>query len=70
MPDFLGRAAARGTAFTLGAQGGRFVLQFGSVVVLARLLTPDDFGLIAMVTAVIGISDLVRDFGLSSASSR
>lgn len=64
----LGDTAARGTGMTLLTQGARAVLQFGSVVVLARLLTPDDFGLIAMVTAVIGISDLVRDFGLSSAS--
>jgi PST family polysaccharide transporter len=38
------------------------------VVVLARLLTPGDFGLVAMVTAVIGVADLVRDFGLSSAA--
>lgn len=38
------------------------------MVVLARLLDPVDFGLVAMVTAVIGLADLVRDFGLSSAA--
>jgi polysaccharide transporter, PST family len=32
------------------------------------LLTPADFGLVAMVTAVIGVADLLRDFGLSSAA--
>ena len=64
----LGRAAARGTAVTLGAQGGRFALQIGSLVVLARLLTPEAFGLVAMATSVLGVAELVRDFGLSSAA--
>ena len=64
----LGDAAARGTGVTLATQATRALLQFGSVVVLARLLTPEDFGLVAMVTAVVGIADLLRDFGLSSAA--
>ncbi len=64
----LADAAARGTGATLLTQAVRAVLQFGSVVVVARLLTPEDFGLIAMVAAVIGIADLVRDFGLSTAA--
>ena len=64
----LGRAAARGTAVTLGAQAGRFALQIGSLVVLARLLTPEAFGLVAMATSVLGVAELVRDFGLSSAA--
>jgi PST family polysaccharide transporter len=69
-PGTLSATAARGTAITLTAQAVRALLQFGSVVVLARLLTPRDFGLVAMVTAVIGVADLVRDFGLSSAAIR
>jgi polysaccharide transporter, PST family len=64
----LGTRAARGAGVTLAAQGVRVALQFASVVVLARLLSPEDFGLVAMVTAVIGVADLVRDFGLSSAA--
>ena len=60
--------AARGAGVTLAAQVIRFVLQFGSVVVLARLLTPEDFGLVAMVAAVVGIASVLRDFGLSSAA--
>lgn len=64
----LGDAAARGAGVTLGTQALRAGLQLGSVVVLARLLAPEDFGLVAMVAAVIGIADLVRDFGLSSAA--
>ncbi|MDR6971745.1 lipopolysaccharide biosynthesis protein [Leifsonia shinshuensis] len=64
----LGRRAARGAAVTLGAQGGKVVVQVASVVVLARLLSPHDYGLIAMVVAIIGVGELFRDFGLSSAS--
>lgn len=64
----LGAQAARGAAVTLAAQGGKVLVQVVSVVVLARLLTPHDYGLIAMVLAIIGVGELFRDFGLSSAA--
>ncbi len=64
----LAQAAARGAGVTLGSQGIRFVLQFGSLAVLARLLSPGDFGLVAMVTALTGVAEIIRDFGLSSAA--
>jgi PST family polysaccharide transporter len=64
----LGDVAARGAGTTLATQGVRAVLQLLSVVLLTRLLAPEDFGLIAMVTSVIGIAELLRDFGLSSAA--
>lgn len=64
----LGDAAARGTGVTLSVQAVRFVLQTCSLVLLARVLTPTDFGIVAMVTAVTGAAELVRDFGLSLAA--
>ena len=64
----LSRHAARGASIALGAQGSRFVLQLVSLVVLSRLLTPTDFGLVAMVTAILGVAEILRDFGLSSAA--
>src|SRR5690606_2130147 len=64
----LGARAARGAAVTLSAQLGKIIIQVTSVVILARLLTPHDYGLIAMVIAVIGIGEVFRDFGLSSAA--
>ena len=64
----LARRAARGAAVTLLGQGGRIVLQLASVVVLARVLTPADYGLVAVVLLVVGVGDVVRDFGLSSAT--
>ena len=60
--------AFNGAAATLFWQGTRVALLVVSIVVLARLLSPTDFGLIAMVTAIIGIGELLRDFGLSVAA--
>lgn len=64
----LGDTAARGTGVIMSGQAVRVVMQFGATIVMARLLTPGDFGLIAMVVAVVGISEMLRDFGLSSAA--
>lgn len=44
------------------AQGSKILIQLMSVVTLARLLTPQDYGLVAMVTALIGVADTFRDF--------
>ncbi|MEI3865700.1 lipopolysaccharide biosynthesis protein [Microbacterium sp. CCNWLW134] len=46
----------------------RVTVQLVSLVVLARLLQPSDFGLVAMTTAVVGVGEVFRDFGLSSAA--
>lgn len=64
----LGRSAARNAALTLGGQGGRFLLQLASVVVLSRLLTETDYGLVGMVWAIIGVGHILKDFGLGSAA--
>jgi PST family polysaccharide transporter len=64
----LGRAASKGAAVTLGAQCLRIGIQFLGIVLLARLLDPEAYGLIAMVTAIIGIGEVFRDFGLSMAA--
>lgn len=64
----LGRSAASGALVTLGSQGLRIGLQFISIITLARILTPEQFGLVAMVTAIIGIAEVFRDFGLSMAA--
>ncbi|MGB3653470.1 MAG: lipopolysaccharide biosynthesis protein [Rivularia sp. (in: cyanobacteria)] len=65
--DLKGRSV-RGGAVTLAAQASKFVLQMGSTVVLARLLAPEDYGLIGMVTVVIGFAGLFKDLGLSTAT--
>src|SRR5208282_5959878 len=50
------------------AVAANFAVRIGSVMVLARLLAPKDFGLLGMVTAFTGILSLFRDFGLSAAA--
>ena len=67
-PSGLGRRAARGAVVTLGGQGARMVIQVVSVAILARLLTPEDYGLLAMVVVIVGVGEIFRDFGLSSAA--
>jgi O-antigen/teichoic acid export membrane protein len=58
----------RGGVLTLSSQGAQFLLQSISTVVMARLLTPADFGLVAMVTAVTGLGQAFADLGLSEAT--
>ncbi|WNB85083.1 lipopolysaccharide biosynthesis protein [Cellulomonas sp. ATA003] len=64
----LGGRAARGALSTGTGLLVRMSLQMGSVIVLSRLLSPREYGLIAMVLAVIGIGETLRDSGLSSAA--
>ena len=53
---------------TLTSQGAQFLMASVSTVVLARLLTPADFGLVAMVTAMTGLGQAFADLGLSEAT--
>ena len=63
----IGRAGARGAGMTLLGQGGKIGIQFASIVVLSRLLSPADFGLVAMLGVFTALGELVRDFGLTAA---
>jgi PST family polysaccharide transporter len=60
--------ALRGSVAKLCGQGANFVLRIAFMMVLARLLSPQDFGLVAMVTAVTGIYELFTSAGLSTAT--
>jgi O-antigen/teichoic acid export membrane protein len=60
--------SVRSGAVTMTAQMAKFLLQTGSTVILARLLTPQDYGLVAMVTAITGFVALFKDMGLSLAT--
>ena len=67
MTDIKGRSV-RGGAVTIGAEAVKFILNTGSTMILARLLTPADFGLIAMVSAFTEFVNLFKDLGLSMAT--
>ncbi|SFF37226.1 polysaccharide transporter, PST family [Flavimobilis marinus] len=66
----LGSSAARGAVVTVAGQGARMILQIASVIVLARFLDPHEYGLVTMVLVVVGIGEIFRDFGLSTAAVR
>src|SRR5262249_32138160 len=62
------RKSLRGGAITVLAQGIRFAVQTATVMLLARLLTAEDFGLQGMVVALTGFLGLFRDAGLGTAT--
>lgn len=64
----LADTAASGAAKTVLAQLVRAAIQLAGVVILSRVLVPEEFGLITMVTALIGIATVMGDFGLSAAT--
>lgn len=64
----LGSHAARGASTVFVGQAARILIQIASVTVLARLLSPTDYGLVAIVLAVVGVGEIFRDFGLSTAA--
>lgn len=64
----LKRKSARGGATTLASQGMSVVVQLASTVILARLLSPEDYGIMAMVLAITAFAELFRDMGLSAAA--
>jgi O-antigen/teichoic acid export membrane protein len=60
--------AVRGGFSIMAAGMASFVLHTGSMVILARILMPEHFGLIGMVTAVTSIAEKFKDVGLSTAT--
>jgi O-antigen/teichoic acid export membrane protein len=64
----LKRKSVVGGIAAVSAQGAKFVLQTATTMVLARLLSPEDFGLQGMVVVVTGFLGLFRDAGLGMAT--
>jgi PST family polysaccharide transporter len=50
------------------SQGGQFLLHLGTTAIIARLLKPSDFGLVAMVLSIARFADQFRDLGLAQAT--
>jgi O-antigen/teichoic acid export membrane protein len=66
--DDLGGRTTRGGATTVISQGLKFVAGMATTIVLARLLTPQDYGLVGMVAVVTGFVSMFKDMGLSTAT--
>jgi PST family polysaccharide transporter len=60
------RRAVRGVLWTVLSYGGAKAISLIAMLVLARLLMPDDFGLVALATLVIGFVNLFKDLGLGA----
>ena len=64
LKDLKGKTV-RGGIVTLSGQAVKVLLRTGSVMLLARLLLPEEFGLVGMVSAVTGAFGLFKDAGLT-----
>lgn len=65
--EWLKRRSIRGSFATVLSQGTKMAIQIGSQVVLARLLFPSEYGLIAMVYPIIALVQVFNDAGLAQA---
>lgn len=66
----LGSKVRRGAAWSAGGQVAGQLIQLGSTAVLARLLSPDDFGLAGLVAVVTALLATVMDCGIPTAIVR
>lgn len=63
-------SVGRNALWNLGLYGGGKLVAFISTVVLARLLAPDAFGLVAMGMLAINVFDRLKDLGVGAALVR
>lgn len=66
----LDRSLVMGIAWTGGMKWAIQVLSWASTIVIARILTPADFGLMGMATVYLGLVALINEFGLTAAILR
>lgn len=64
----LARRSVRATIATTVAAGLDFAVRLGSVAILARLVSPADFGVVMVAGAAVAIAEQFRDLGLSTAT--
>lgn len=65
MAGELKEKVTRGVAWSIGEKVGTMLLQMGVSVVVLRLLVPDDFGVVAILTAFAAFALVVVDSGFS-----
>jgi PST family polysaccharide transporter len=62
----LARVSARGAFWMMLSQGIIFGTNFVGIIILARFLTPSDFGIMAMAATVSNLIMMFRDVGLTT----
>lgn len=65
MAEQLRSSVARGVAWTLGEKVASILLQAGVGILVARLLAPEDYGVMALLTVFVTLSLVVVDSGFS-----
>jgi PST family polysaccharide transporter len=68
LTDAIGGRTARGGLVTMVAHGLKFAVSIVATAILARLLTPQDYGLIGMVAVATQFVAMFKDMGLSLAT--
>lgn len=63
----LKRRAVKGVQWTTASTIINVSTQFALIAILARILSPEDFGLVGMVMIVIGFAQMFSDMGMSAA---
>jgi O-antigen/teichoic acid export membrane protein len=66
--DTIGGRTARGGVVTMASHGLKFAVSIVATAILARLLTPQDYGLIGMVAVATNFIVMFKDLGLSLAT--
>jgi len=64
----LSKLSLRGGTINILAQILIFLVQFGTLAIMARLISPTDFGVVAMAQSITGFILIFKDLGLSMAT--
>lgn len=64
--EALDRSLLHGLAWTSTAKWGSQLLSWASTLIVARLLTPEDYGLVGMASVFLGLVNLLSEFGLGA----
>lgn len=70
MAESLKHKAVNGVLWRIAEQGGKQIVQFGVSVLLARLIAPEQFGMISMLTVFMAIANCFISSGLGDALYR
>ena len=66
-PSAHDRALVQGIAWSAASKWITQIVSWGSTIVVARLLSPSDYGLVGMAALYLGLVALVSEFGIGSA---
>jgi teichuronic acid exporter len=63
----LDRSLVQGVAWTVGVKWSSQIITWAATLIVARTLSPDDYGLFAMATVFTSLVEMISDFGMGTA---